>query len=91
MLPKIKNEQREKIISENIQNEDTLIQLTEVSDSINSKIKIKEKSISKKKLMVDHIPCLFLPYDDGATKILIYFHGNAEDIGLAFDLLYMIG
>ena len=39
----------------------------------------------------DHIPCLFLPYDDGATKILIYFHGNAEDIGLAFDLLYMIG
>jgi hypothetical protein len=53
--------------------------------------------------MVDHIPCLFLPYcadrtdaglqqyDDVATKILIYFHGNAEDIGLAFDLLYMIG
>ena len=22
---------------------------------------------------------------------MIYFHGNAEDIGLAFDLLYMFG
>jgi hypothetical protein len=32
-----------------------------------------------------------LPYEEGATKLLIYFHGNAEDIGLAFDLLYMIG
>ena len=41
--------------------------------------------------MIDHIPCLFLPHDEGATKILIYFHGNAEDIGLAFDLLCMIG
>ena len=24
-------------------------------------------------------------------RIIIYFHGNAEDIGLAFDLLYIIG
>jgi hypothetical protein len=31
---------------------------------------------------------LFLPYEDGASKLVIYFHGNAEDIGLAFDLLY---
>ena len=23
--------------------------------------------------------------------MIIYFHGNAEDIGLAFDLLYMFG
>jgi hypothetical protein len=29
-----------------------------------------------------------MPYDDGARKLVIYFHGNAEDIGLAFDLLY---
>jgi fermentation-respiration switch protein FrsA (DUF1100 family) len=34
---------------------------------------------------------LYLPYDDGADKIIIYFHGNAEDIGLAFDLLYQFG
>jgi hypothetical protein len=41
--------------------------------------------------MIDHIPCLYLPYDEGARKIILYFHGNAEDIGLAFDLLYMMG
>ena len=37
---------------------------------------------------LEYIPCLYMPYDDGATKLVIYFHGNAEDIGLAFDLLY---
>mmetsp|Transcript_1827 Transcript_1827/g.2455 ORF Transcript_1827/g.2455 Transcript_1827/m.2455 type:complete len:172 (+) Transcript_1827:663-1178(+) len=41
--------------------------------------------------LVPHIPCLFLPHDDGASKLLLYFHGNAEDIGLAFDLLYIVG
>ena len=41
--------------------------------------------------MIDHIPCLYLPYDDEASKVVIYFHGNAEDIGLAFDLLYVLG
>ncbi len=32
-----------------------------------------------------------MPHDDGASKLVIYFHGNAEDIGLAFDLLYQFG
>ena len=32
-----------------------------------------------------------MPYDEGATKLVIYYHGNAEDIGLAFDLLYQFG
>ena len=41
--------------------------------------------------MVEHIPCLYLPNDEGGNKIAIYFHGNAEDIGLAFDLLYLFG
>jgi abhydrolase domain-containing protein 17 len=44
-------------------------------------------------LSLEHIPCLYLPCDadEGGNKIVIYFHGNAEDIGLAFDLLYMFG
>ena len=33
------------------------------------------------------IPCLYLPYLSGSSKILIYFHGNAEDLGLAYELL----
>ena len=42
---------------------------------------------------IEHIPCLFLPCDadEGGNKVVLYFHGNAEDIGLAFDLLYMFG
>ena len=39
----------------------------------------------------EYIPCLYLPCEDGGNKVVIYFHGNAEDIGLAFDLLYMFG
>lgn len=32
-----------------------------------------------------------MPCDDGARKLIIYFHGNAEDIGLAYDFLYQMG
>jgi hypothetical protein len=34
----------------------------------------------------ESIPCLYLPYDH-ETKILLFFHGNAEDIGIAYDIL----
>jgi pimeloyl-ACP methyl ester carboxylesterase len=33
------------------------------------------------------IPCLLLQYHEGSSKIMIYFHGNAEDLGLSFDIL----
>ena len=38
-----------------------------------------------------YIPCLYLPNEGGAKKLVIYFHGNAEDIGLAYELLYRFG
>ena len=44
-----------------------------------------QKTLEEKK---EYIPCLYMPYDNGARKLAIYFHGNAEDIGLAFDMLY---
>jgi hypothetical protein len=28
-----------------------------------------------------------LPYTSGSSKLLIYFHGNAEDIGLSYEML----
>jgi hypothetical protein len=34
------------------------------------------------------IPLLYVPYSRKTNKIAIYFHGNAEDIGLAFDMLF---
>jgi hypothetical protein len=58
--------------------------------SITTKKSIQVGS-EKSKKMVDHIPCLYLPYEEGADKLVLYFHGNAEDIGLAFDLVYLIG
>ena len=33
------------------------------------------------------IPCLYLKHPKGASRLLIYFHGNAEDIGLGHELL----
>ena len=36
------------------------------------------------------IPCLLLDPGTSTDKILIYFHGNAEDIYLAYELLYYI-
>jgi len=35
----------------------------------------------------EYLPCLFLPYNGGSTKVLLYFHGNAEDIGGTVTLL----
>ena len=37
--------------------------------------------------MNNHIPCLYLPFSSGSSKLLIYFHGNAEDIGLSYEML----
>lgn len=59
---------------------------------------IKEKQLNNEQTakqqtnnMIDHIPCLYLPNDEGSNKLIIYFHGNAEDIGLAFDMLFLLG
>jgi len=35
------------------------------------------------------IPCLYLPYEH-ETKLMLFFHGNAEDIGIAYDILIEI-
>lgn len=59
-------------------------------DKINRKASssaTKAKADSTKK---GYIPCLYLPYLGGSSKLLIYFHGNAEDIGLAMELLAFV-
>lgn len=33
------------------------------------------------------IPCLWLKHDLGSARLLLYFHGNAEDIGYAYELM----
>jgi len=39
----------------------------------------------------EYIPCLYIPNEFGGKKLVIYFHGNAEDIGYAFELMYSFG
>jgi pimeloyl-ACP methyl ester carboxylesterase len=39
------------------------------------------------KQYLSYVPCLFLPYTNGSSKLLMYFHGNAEDIGLSYEML----
>ena len=36
------------------------------------------------------IPCILLQYLEGSSKLMIYFHGNAEDIGLSFEIIDML-
>lgn len=33
------------------------------------------------------LPCLYLSCPRGSSKVLLYFHGNAEDVGLAYELM----
>ena len=38
----------------------------------------------------DFIPCLYLPYMSagrGSNKLLLFFHGNAEDLGISYQML----
>lgn len=34
-----------------------------------------------------YIPMLYMPYSHGSSKLLVYFHANAEDIVLSHDML----
>ena len=36
------------------------------------------------------IPCMVYENSKGADKLLIYFHGNAEDIGMSKDMIHMM-
>ena len=47
------------------------------------------KELAEKKTS-DFIPCLFLKYESGSSKIFLYFHANAEDLGRAYRFLTYI-
>jgi abhydrolase domain-containing protein 17 len=39
---------------------------------------------------VQSIPCFLLQYLEGSSKLMIYFHGNAEDLGLSYEIVDML-
>jgi len=44
----------------------------------------------KEKKESDFIPCLLMKYKEGSSKIMLYFHANAEDLGRAYKFLNYI-
>ncbi|OMJ92743.1 hypothetical protein SteCoe_4499 [Stentor coeruleus] len=36
------------------------------------------------------IPCFLLQYMEGSSKLMLYFHGNAEDLGLSYEIIDML-
>lgn len=47
-----------------------------------------EKETSLNPLLTKtNIPCLYLPSMTGCNKLIVYFHANAEDLGLSYPLL----
>jgi pimeloyl-ACP methyl ester carboxylesterase len=49
----------------------------------NTTLKNLKEEVKQTPAEENYIPCLYLPYPEGADKVLIFFHGNAEDIGWA--------
>ena len=47
----------------------------------------QKPNIDAVKELAGYIPCMLLKPELPSDKIMLYFHGNAEDIGLAYDLL----
>lgn len=39
---------------------------------------------------IDFIPCMLLKYPRGSSKVFLYFHANAEDLGKALKFLTFV-
>lgn len=51
--------------------------------------KVQTADLSKLSNKQNHIPCIFLGSSSSSvcSKYAIFFHGNAEDINLAFEII----
>ena len=48
---------------------------------------LKQKTLVEKMTSDTYIPCMLLRAITSSSKLMIYFHGNGEDINLAYELL----
>ena len=75
------------------------VPLTVVKDFENCSVKasiidkkesdIKKNQINTNKVLSEKIPCLWIKYK-GGRKLLLYFHGNAEDVGISAEFVQML-
>ena len=52
-----------------------------------NKLKDEKTSLMNQELSKTNIPCLYLESYQPTSQLIVYFHANAEDIGLAYPLL----
>ena len=48
---------------------------------------VEKKVKTANQFAANFVPCLYLPYLKGSNKLIIFFHGNAEDLGISFEML----
>ena len=91
-------EMKIKIINNNIKENNEILILDDQNhnlDDDNFKLEEKEINIEDFKKyypitdsIATHIPCMYLPSNNlNSCKFAIFYHGNAEDINLAFEIL----
>ena len=49
--------------------------------------KKEEQKVKQLNPYANFVPCLYLPYLKGSNKLIIFFHGNAEDLGISYEML----
>ena len=85
------NESKKEPQQYNMRNLDTPSQEEEKHETRFDKIKKQKiKNFNKRfdnKRISHFIPCLYMPYAMGSSKLMIYFHANAEDVVLSNELL----
>ena len=52
-------------------------------------VEVNNELISKTRDEIKHVPCLFLRSTSGdlCPKIALFYHGNAEDVNLAYEII----
>mmetsp|Transcript_30755 Transcript_30755/g.27956 ORF Transcript_30755/g.27956 Transcript_30755/m.27956 type:complete len:222 (+) Transcript_30755:33-698(+) len=70
--------------------EDNIVYIPKKKESKSKKSSKSSKEESKdsnNEANFDYIPCLYLPYKEGSNRVLMFFHGNAEDIGWSLSFV----
>ena len=57
------------------------------SNGATNSAKKEEQKVKLLNPYANFVPCLYLPYLKGSNKLIIFFHGNAEDLGISYEML----
>lgn len=56
-----------------------------------AKVRLTPEQLEQERIKLttpkNYVPCLYLPYLKGSNKLIVFFHGNAEDLGISYEML----